>query len=72
MFIWDRYTCEIVMLLRGDNHVVNCIQPHPSLPLLATSGVDRDFKLWSPRLPDSGFSLEMANEVKKLLIIFYI
>ncbi|XP_025414253.1 DDB1- and CUL4-associated factor 6-like [Sipha flava] len=63
VFIWDRYTCEIVMLLRGDNHVVNCIQPHPSLPLLATSGVDHDVKLWSPRLPDIGFSQEMANEL---------
>lgn len=71
VFIWDRYTCEIVMLLRGDNHVVNCIQPHPTLPLLATSGVDHDVKLWSPRLPDIGFSQSVASEVKKLLIIFY-
>lgn len=59
------------MLLKGDNHVVNCIQPHPSLPLLATSGVDHDVKLWSPRLPDIGFSQEMVNKVKKLLIKYY-
>lgn len=29
VFIWDRYTAEVVMLLEADKHVVNCIQPHP-------------------------------------------
>ena len=29
-------------------HVVNCIQPHKSLPFIATSGIDHDIKLWSP------------------------
>ena len=27
---------------------MNCVQPHPTLPLLATSGIDYDVKLWSP------------------------
>lgn len=63
VFIWDRYTCEIVMLLMADSHVVNCIQPHPTRPLLATSGVDHDVKLWSPMSEDSSFSSFFAHKV---------
>lgn len=70
VFVWDRYTCEIVMLLVADSHVVNCIQPHPSRPLLATSGVDHNVKLWSPLKIDNQFSQYYANEVKLLNIIF--
>ena len=32
IFFWDRHTAELVMLLEGDKHVVNCIQPHPFDP----------------------------------------
>ena len=30
MFVWDKWTGEVVNLLLADSHVVNCIQPHPS------------------------------------------
>lgn len=36
------------MLLEADQHVVNCLQPHPTLPYLATSGIDYDIKLFAP------------------------
>lgn len=32
IFIWDRQTAELLMLLEADNHVVNCLQPHPFDP----------------------------------------
>ncbi|CAB4010529.1 DDB1- and CUL4-associated factor 6-like [Paramuricea clavata] len=32
IFIWSRKTAEVVMLLEGDQHVVNCVQPHPCAP----------------------------------------
>lgn len=32
IFIWDRETAKLVMLLEGDKHVVNCLQPHPCFP----------------------------------------
>ena len=38
MFAWDRDTGNLVMLLEADRHVVNCVQPHPTDPILATSG----------------------------------
>ncbi|XP_022173232.1 DDB1- and CUL4-associated factor 6-like isoform X2 [Myzus persicae] len=63
VFIWDRYTCEIVMLLKADANVVNCIQPHPSRLLLVTSGVDYNVKLWSPISVDKRFSPAFATEL---------
>lgn len=48
VFIWNRKTGELVMLLRADDHVVNCLAPHPTLPYLATSGIDYDIKLFAP------------------------
>ena len=32
IFIWDLHTSELVALLPGDRHVVNCVQPHPFDP----------------------------------------
>ncbi|KAK0087173.1 hypothetical protein PV325_001625 [Microctonus aethiopoides] len=52
-FIWDRFTTNIVRVLRGDERIVNCLQPHPSTCLLATSGIDPVIRLWSP-LPEDG------------------
>ncbi|KAL4233161.1 DDB1- and CUL4-associated factor 6 [Mactra antiquata] len=63
VFIWDRYTAEVVMLLEADKHVVNCIQPHPVDPILATSGIDYDIKLWTPLLPRPCYDMERAAEV---------
>jgi WD40 repeat protein len=48
-FIWDRHTTNIMRVLRGDDSIVNCLQPHPSYCLLATSGIDPVVRLWSPR-----------------------
>jgi WD and tetratricopeptide repeat-containing protein 1 len=48
-FIWDRQTTNIMRVLRGDDSIVNCLQPHPSYCLLATSGIDPVVRLWSPR-----------------------
>ncbi|XP_051158774.1 WD and tetratricopeptide repeats protein 1 [Leptopilina boulardi] len=52
-FVWDRITTNIVRILRGDERIVNCLQPHPSVCLLATSGIESDIRLWSP-LPEDG------------------
>ena len=49
IFIWDKETRGIVKLMPGDdNGVVNVLEPHPSLPVLATSGLDDEVKIWLP------------------------
>ncbi|RZF35872.1 hypothetical protein LSTR_LSTR015408 [Laodelphax striatellus] len=69
VFVWERGGGgggggggRLVMLLEADQHVVNCVQPHPHLPLLATSGIDYDVKLWAPVHTESVFNQEMADE----------
>lgn len=27
---------------------VNCLEPHPNAPILATSGLDYNIKIWTP------------------------
>ncbi|XP_071993376.1 DDB1- and CUL4-associated factor 6 isoform X3 [Engystomops pustulosus] len=63
IFIWDRHTTEILMLLEADNHVVNCLQPHPYDPILASSGIDYNIKIWSPLEQDKSFNWTLAEEV---------
>lgn len=45
---WDLESEHIVCFLEGDRGVVNCLCVHPSLPILASSGLDHDVKIWEP------------------------
>ena len=44
---------------------MNCVQPHPTDPILATSGIDYDVKLWSPTAAESLFCPEQAEVVTR-------
>ena len=48
-FVWEKATTNIVRVLRGDDSIVNCLQPHPSYCMLATSGIDPVVRLWTPK-----------------------
>lgn len=49
LYFWDKNSEAIVQwMLADDNGVVNCLEPHPVLPIIATSGIDCDVKLWVP------------------------
>lgn len=63
VFVWDRNTAKLEMLFQADNHVVNCLQPHPNLPYLVTSGIDYDVKLWAPILQESTFDEIVAAQI---------
>lgn len=56
IFIWERKTQSIINALVGDVSIVNCIQPHPSICLVASSGIDPVVKLWSP-MPEVSYFL---------------
>lgn len=58
-YIWDRSTGKIAAVYKGDSTIVNCVQPHPYLCLLATSGIDHEISLWSPKLDE----MESENRV---------
>ncbi|XP_014234131.1 DDB1- and CUL4-associated factor 8-like [Trichogramma pretiosum] len=67
IYIWDKKTEAIVKWMNGDvSGVVNVLEPHPTLPVLATSGLDHDVKIWIPSedvVPDTKKALQVA--VKK-------
>nr|XP_036228049.1 DDB1- and CUL4-associated factor 8 isoform X2 [Bactrocera oleae] len=49
IFFWDKNTEAILNFMPGDTMgVVNCLEPHPSIPVLATSGLDSSIKIWTP------------------------
>eukprot|EP01112_Ceratiomyxa_fruticulosa_P000038 TRINITY_DN1002_c0_g1_i1.p1 TRINITY_DN1002_c0_g1~~TRINITY_DN1002_c0_g1_i1.p1 ORF type:complete len:552 (+),score=89.61 TRINITY_DN1002_c0_g1_i1:477-2132(+) len=49
IFIWDRYSSEIVNILKGDKHVVNICSGHPfDGVVMATSGIESNVKIWEP------------------------
>ncbi|XP_014207822.1 DDB1- and CUL4-associated factor 6 isoform X1 [Copidosoma floridanum] len=65
VFVWERNSARLCMLLEADQHVVNCVQPHPFLPLLATSGIDYDVKIWAPINETTHFDETFAEDLKK-------
>ncbi|EDV25690.1 uncharacterized protein TRIADDRAFT_23787 [Trichoplax adhaerens] len=49
IFFWHKESEEIVQCVVGDKTgAVNVLEPHPSICMLATSGIDSDVKLWTP------------------------
>ena len=66
IFGWDRNSGKLILLLEADRHVVNCIQPHPYDPMIASSGIDYDVKIWTPSgagNTESLFDEKRAEEV---------
>ncbi|CAN0141585.1 unnamed protein product, partial [Hapterophycus canaliculatus] len=49
VFVWERASGRLVRAIKADDQIVNCVAPHPSLPVLATSGLESVVRLWSPR-----------------------
>lgn len=65
-FIWRKSTGELVDILEGDKHVVNVIESHPHLPLVAVSGIDTTVKLFAPARGVPSFSRwNNAETIKK-------
>ncbi|XP_011049475.1 PREDICTED: DDB1- and CUL4-associated factor 8-like [Acromyrmex echinatior] len=65
IFIWDKNTEAIVQWMAGDKQgVVNCLEGHPHIPILATSGLDYDIKIWIPSCGEPPVMKSFANCVK--------
>ncbi|KAJ1838380.1 hypothetical protein LPJ70_005483, partial [Coemansia sp. RSA 2708] len=46
LFLWDRQTMDIVQIVRGDSEVVNIVESHPALPIVAVSGIDSEVQIF--------------------------
>ncbi|GJQ14150.1 hypothetical protein GpartN1_g5941.t1 [Galdieria partita] len=47
-YVWSLDSGMLLGSYRADSDAVNCVLPHPCQPLIATSGIDNDIKLWKP------------------------
>lgn len=63
-FVWNKKTANLVRVLKGDDSIVNCLQAHPSICLLATSGIDPVVRLWSPGAEDGNPNERVIEEVE--------
>lgn len=68
IFFWDKASQQIINVVKGDEHgIVNVLEPHPNYPILATSGLDSDVKIWCP-LSEQINSLENLVDVNYFLV----
>ncbi|KAK7797798.1 hypothetical protein U0070_026197 [Myodes glareolus] len=66
IFIWEKSSSQIVQFLEADKGgTIKCIDPRPYLPVLASSGLDHDVKIWAPI---AGSSTDLTG-LKKLVKI---
>ncbi|XP_054436994.1 DDB1- and CUL4-associated factor 8-like [Pteronotus mesoamericanus] len=67
IFLWEKSSCQVVQLLEGGDRAgtVNCVEPHPYLPVMATSGLDHDAKIWAPTAKDATQLLDLKDVIKK-------
>lgn len=63
IFFWDRNSCEVLRVYKGDHSLVNCVQPNPHLPIIASSGLEKVVKLWSPQSQDPNVDDDNPREI---------
>ena len=51
---------------------MNCVQPHPFEPMIASSGIDYNVKLWAPISNEVSFDEAAAKTVRYNNILFSI
>ncbi|KAK6946471.1 WD40 repeat [Dillenia turbinata] len=48
IFIWRKKDGQLIRVMEADKHIVNCIESHPHTAVLASSGIEKDIKIWTP------------------------
>ncbi|KAF9457019.1 WD40-repeat-containing domain protein [Collybia nuda] len=63
-FIWHKATGALHGIYEGDSSVVNMVEGHPHLPLIAVSGIDTTVKLFASTKGSSKFSrIDNAEQI---------
>ncbi|XP_056011006.1 DDB1- and CUL4-associated factor 8-like isoform X2 [Ostrea edulis] len=66
VFLWDKETENVVQFMEGDDcGVINVLEPHPFAPIMATSGLDHDVKIWAPTADDPTVLPNLKKTTKK-------
>ncbi|KAL3621410.1 hypothetical protein CASFOL_036322 [Castilleja foliolosa] len=53
IFIWKRKGGELVRVMEADKYIVNCIEAHPHATVLASSGIEHNIKMWTPKATET-------------------
>ncbi|XP_055123949.1 DDB1- and CUL4-associated factor 8-like protein 1 isoform X1 [Symphalangus syndactylus] len=66
VFFWEKSSCQIIQFMEGDRgDIVHCLEPHPYLPVLATSGLDQHVKIWTPTANTATELAGLKDVIKK-------
>ncbi|OCH94104.1 WD40 repeat-like protein [Obba rivulosa] len=65
-FMWKKSTGQLYDILEGDGSIVNVIEGHPHLPLVAVSGIDTTVKLFAPARQDTR-SFSRMNSAESIM-----
>lgn len=66
IFIWKKKGGELIRVMHGDRDVVNCIESHPHTSVLASSGIEKDIKIWTPK------ALERATLPSNIQKVYFV
>lgn len=64
IFIWKKKGAKLVRLMVGDRNIVNQLEAHPCMPVIATCGIEKNVKIWSPTSSDINPLPENVDEVE--------
>ncbi|MBA0739159.1 hypothetical protein Gogos_012455 [Gossypium gossypioides] len=70
IFIWKKKGGELVRVMEADKHVVNCIESHPHTTVLASCGIERDIKIWTPKAIEKAVLPTNIRQVCLILISY--
>jgi nuclear receptor interaction protein len=69
-FVWDKVTGRLEGIWQGDGDIVNVMEQHPTLPLVAVSGIDSTVKMFAPTstpLADGGESMRRLDDSENII-----
>ncbi|KAJ1991802.1 hypothetical protein GGI25_003162 [Coemansia spiralis] len=46
LFVWDKDSMDVLLIIRGDSEIVNIIEGHPFMPIIAVSGIDNEVQIF--------------------------
>ncbi|CAH2065338.1 unnamed protein product [Thlaspi arvense] len=64
IFIWKKKGGKLVRAMLGDRRVVNQLESHPHAPFLASCGIEKSVKLWTPMSNDV---LSLPANIEKVM-----
>ncbi|GMH17846.1 hypothetical protein Nepgr_019687 [Nepenthes gracilis] len=65
IFIWRKKDGELIRVMEAGKDVVNCIESHPHTTMLASSGIETDIKIWTPKAGERAALPTNMGEVLK-------